>query len=86
MHGINIGDNVFVRSNTRDDYVGKLVAADGIFVTLDQCSWVAESGRFHAFMRDGRAEGMEIEPIGDNWTVCVSAIKPWNHALFEGAV
>lgn len=77
-----VGDTVFVRGNTRDDYLGQIVSIDGPHtVTLDQCSWVSESGRFHEFLRDGRAKGMEIEVIGDGWTVNWSAICPWPHEL-----
>lgn len=86
MHGLKVGDSVFVRASTRDDYVGRLVSIDGLFVTLDQCSWVAESGRFHIFMRNGHADGMEIEPMGDGWTVCLSGIMHWKHPLFTEAV
>lgn len=78
-----VGDNVFVRANTRDDYVGRVVSVDGPFtVTLDQCSWVSDSGRFHVFMQRGRADNMEIEFIGDGVTVNWSMIKRWDHELF----
>ena len=85
---ITIGENVWVRAGTRDDYVGKLVSIDGPFtVTLDSAAWVAESGRFSVFMRDGRADSMEIEPMGDGLTLNnISAIKPWPHALFKEAI
>ena len=85
---VQIGDNVFVRGTTRDDYVGKLVENNDLTgeVTLDRCSWVAVSGRFHTFLRDGTAEGMEIEPMGDGWSIRRSAIGPWKHKLFTEAV
>lgn len=82
-----VGDTVFVRSNTRDDYVGKIACIDGPFtVTLDECSWVSDSGRFHEFMQNGQADGMEIEVIGNGWTVNWSAIKPWPHKLFQESI
>ena len=82
----NIGDTVFVRANTRDDYVGKISDIPGPFtVTLDECSWVASSGRFNEFIRRGAAangENMEIEPMGDGVTINWSLIMPWPHKLF----
>lgn len=82
-----VGDTVFVRANTRDDYVGRIAEVDGPFtVTLDQCSWIANSGRFHEFMQTGRAINMEIEPMGDGFTINWSLIGRWSHNLFMEAV
>ena len=84
---IKVGDTVFVRANTRDDYVGKVLSIDGPFtVTLNQCSWIADSGRFGEFMKNGQAANMETEFIGDGWMVNFSAIKPWPHKLFKESI
>lgn len=81
---VNIGDNVFVRTPTRDDYIGRLVEQDGPFtVTLDQCSWVADSGRFGAFRRGGVQEQTEVEFVGDGETLHWVSIGPWPHKLPE---
>lgn len=82
MDKIEIGDVIFIRSNTRDDFVGRLVFQGGPFtVTLDQCSWIADSGRFGKFMREGKSDGMETEFIGDGCTINFSLRKPWPHTL-----
>ena len=83
---LKVGDTVFVRANTRDDYVGVIVDIPGPFtVTLNGCSWVASSGRFNEFIRRGapeNKENMEIEPMGDGISVNWSLIMLWPHKLF----
>ncbi len=79
------GQSYFVRTVT-DYWVGELVSVDGPReLTLKGAAWVANTGRLHEFVRDGRAEGMEIEPVG---TVMCSwlAVLPWPHPLFREAV
>lgn len=44
-------------------YVGRLVAIDDLFVTLDQCAWVADTGRFAEALRTGKL--LEVEPYPD---------------------
>ena len=70
------------------NWVGRLVTIDGPYaVTIEEAAWIAESGRFHVFLRDGAADGMEIEPVPDgpmglvwvNWIV-------WSHKLFRKTV
>ena len=81
-----VGDTVFVRANTRDDYVGRIVDIPGPFtVVLDQCSWVASSGRFNEFIQRGEPanrDNLEIEPMGDGVAVNWSLIMRWPHKLF----
>ena len=60
-----IGQCYFVRGPA-DHWVGKLAAIQGPFsLTLVEAAWVASSGRLHQFIRDGRADNMEIEPVGE---------------------
>jgi len=81
-----IGENYFVRTSAGIDYVGRLEEIDGPHtITLSECSWVANTGRFHEFIAKGRAANMEIEPIGD-FMVHYSGIAPWPHKLFTEAV
>lgn len=82
---LEVGKTYFVQSCTKD-WVGRLVSIDGPYtVTLEDAAWVALSGRLHAFVRDGQADGMEIEPVG---VVCVQWVNwiPWDHALFKDPV
>lgn len=70
------GDHVMT-FGPNDDYVGKLVEyLPGKMVALTQASWVANSGRLATFCAEGKADSMEIEPVGD---ICVTFvdIKPW---------
>jgi hypothetical protein len=78
--GIKIGDNVFLRSLT-DHYVGRLVAIFPHVAVLEDAAWVADSGRLHMFIADGKAANMEIEPVGriaHHW----QGLLPWAHKLF----
>jgi len=82
---LEIGKCYFVQTCTKD-WVGRLVSIDGPYtLTLVEASWVADSGRFHQFVRDGKTENMEVEPVG---AVCCQWVNwiPWDHPLFTGAV
>ena len=79
------GDKVFVRTVT-DHWVGVLVSWDGPYmVTIKDFAWIADSGRLHHFLRDGRAENMEVEPAPDGMQAKIQflAILNWPHALFR---
>ena len=67
-------------------YVGRLVRVLGPHTAvLDDAAWVSETGRLHVFMREGRADGMEVEPVG---VQCVhwAGWRPWPHKLFPESV
>lgn len=84
---LKIGETYFVRDPAADSYVGRLVAiVDPFTVALAGASWVANSGRLHAFVRDGKAEGMEIEPVGFVPCAHFRSIIEWPHKLFTEAV
>lgn len=84
---VEIGKFYLVRGGAKD-YVGLVVALPTPFTAvLEQAAWVAESGRWHEFLRDGRADGMEIEPcgpgrVGLRWEEWFE----WPHPLFTEAV
>ncbi|MCA1685801.1 MAG: hypothetical protein LC745_07395 [Planctomycetia bacterium] len=79
------GQTYHVRTAT-DHYVGELSSVDSPHtVTLRRASWVANTGRLSEFVARGRADGMEVEPVGTvmlHW----SAIIPWPHELFAKAI
>lgn len=79
-----IGQCYFVRTVT-DYWVGRLAAIGPHSLTLTDASWVAVTGRLSAFMRDGKAQGMEIEPVG---AICVQWLtwSPWPHDLFTEVI
>lgn len=85
MKELVLGENYFVQTCTKD-WVGRLISVEGPYtLTLEDASWIAESGRLHIFVRDGKVEGMEVEPVG---VVCVQWVNwiPWPHELFTESV
>jgi hypothetical protein len=81
-----IGKTYFVRNPSADSYVGRLVAViDPFTVALEDASWVAQSGRLHTFVREGKAPNMEIEPVGYVPRARYQSIVEWDHPLFTEA-
>ena len=81
-----LGEKVFVRTVT-DHWVGRIAGIYGPYtVGLTEAAWIAESGRLHVFVRDGKAEGMEVEVVGTIKRVQYLAILPWKHELFKESV
>ena len=82
---LKVGATVFVRGNN-DHYVGRITAIlPGQVVALEDASWVANSGRLSEFCKNGKAESMEVEPVGrivQSW----DGIIEWPHKLFTKAV
>ena len=60
--GWKIGSQYFIRGVTLY-YVGRLIAIDEHFATLDQCAWVADTGRFSEALKTGKLN--EVEPFPD---------------------
>jgi len=65
-------------------YVGRCVEIIGPHtVLLEDAAWVSETGQYlSTFLRDGKTEQMEIEPVG---TRCIhwAGWGVWNHKLFK---
>ena len=71
------------------NFVARVAAVTPTEVVLADAAWVADTGRFHEFLRDGRTESMEIEPLPDGWSIplaYVSGTLPWPHPLFRDPV
>ncbi len=82
---LKVGLRVYVQTCTKD-WVGIVASIDSPYMmTLVRASWVADSGRMHVFVRDGRAEGMEVEYVGQ---VAVSWVNwiPWPNNPFTESV
>jgi hypothetical protein len=81
--GLEVGSCVIVRIPSGFTYVGRLVALYATHIALVEAAWVADSGRFSAFLATGRADGMEIEPYPDDTVVRVprqlAEIADWGH-------
>lgn len=81
---LEIGKNYLVDTGVKL-YVGRLVSQQPFMLSLADASWVADTGRLHEFVKNGRADGNEIEPVGSIVLRWESAI-PWNHKLPKEAV
>ena len=80
-----IGKCYFIRTAT-DYWVGRLVAIQGPFAfTLEEASWIADTGRLSEFMAKGSATEMEVEPVGEITCQWLSYL-PWPHPLFTKVV
>ena len=81
------GETVFIETFGKH-FLGRVKAADYTTVTLEDASWVADSGRFGEFLARGLADGMEVEPVGEVTIqlMYISAKYPWRHALPKDAI
>lgn len=78
---MQVGQCYYVRTVT-DHWVGRVVAIGPHSVALEECSWVADSGRLSEFIAKGETEQMEIEYVGD-YTTKWLGFAPWPHKLFK---
>ena len=75
-----VGQSLFIRTVTYH-LVGKVTSVNGTLIELYEASWVADSGRFSAAIKDGTL--LEVEFVGRCF-VNASAITdcfPWKHEL-----
>lgn len=76
-----IGKSYFIRTVTMH-LIGKLILLNEKELVLSECSWIADSGRFHNALKDGNLS--EVEPFVDdvivNRTSIIDATE-WRHAL-----
>ena len=93
---IEVGRKYFFQTCTKD-WIGYVLAVRGPYTVVigpdpeqpeGRVAWVSESGRLHAFLEEGNAEGMEIECCPKGNTVGLQWVNwhPWNHPLFEETV
>lgn len=79
-----VGDQVFIRTVTLY-YTGKILALDNTWITLGTAAWIADTGRFHQFLKDGAVN--EYEGFPELVSIPLGSIidvSPWRHALFVG--
>ena len=82
---VEIGKAYLFRTVTHIE-LGRVVAICGDFVTLEDASWVADTGRYHNALRDGllAQNESEIEPYPITSTVNLGSLinfAPWPHEL-----
>lgn len=84
-----VGKKVFIRTVTHY-FLGLLEEitklGKGSFLILTQCSWVADTRRFHSWIADGPTHDCEVEPYPKNKRVYVNIesiidICEWDHTL-----
>ncbi len=78
-----IGESVFIRTVTYH-HVGRVIGETPMFIMLEECSWVADSGRFNTALTTG--ELSEVEPMPGVVRVNKSSIvdvSRWSHELPE---
>ena len=75
-----VGGKWFIRTVTFH-LIGKVVRRSGLFLVLQDASWVADSGRFMQAIKNGTLS--EVEPVGDAIVGLASIVDafPWKHAL-----
>jgi hypothetical protein len=62
--------------------IGRITRIDGMFITLEEASWVADTGRFHNALLEGNLS--EVEPFPHGCVVHLGSLvdaAPWVHEL-----
>jgi hypothetical protein len=77
-----VGKNYFLRTVTHH-YTGRLVKVTAKELVLEEAAWVADDGRFHDALRDGKFN--EVEPYYEEQVIInrgalIDAVV-WQHAL-----
>lgn len=83
-HPYKIGQNYFIRTVTYF-LTGKLINVFEYELVFSDAAWIADTGRFYNFIKDGEAN--EVEPIMGNVIIGRHAIIDcieWTHSLPRG--
>lgn len=78
---VEVGKAYLFRTVTHIE-VGRVISVHGNFVTLEDASWIADTGRYHDCLKKGVFN--EVEPYPDTTTVNTAALinyAPWSHDL-----
>ena len=76
-----VGTNVFVRTVTLY-HVGKVIDVTPGFITLADCSWVADTGRFGVALATGTLNETELFPNDVHVSIgSIIDITAWTHNL-----
>lgn len=75
-----VGKKLLIRTVTYFS-VGKVEQVQDGFIKLSTASWVADTGRFHNAIKDGKLN--EVEPVGEMYVSLGSIVDmfPWQHEL-----
>lgn len=83
-HPFKIGEKYFIRTATFFQ-LGRLKEICGKWLILEDAAWIADTGRFHEFLKDGKCN--EYEAFVDNVFIPIDSvidITIWSHSLFKG--
>jgi hypothetical protein len=77
-----VGEKVFFRTVTYHA-LGEVKKIVGRFVHLKNASWIADTGRFMNFIKDGVQTNTEIEPVGEMFLNMDTVVDffIWKHKL-----
>ena len=77
-----VGGKYFFRTVTYH-MVGEVKKIVGRFAYLKGASWIADTGRFSDFIKDGLQTGTEVEPVGEQFVNLDTVVDffEWKHAL-----
>lgn len=77
-----IGTKVFVRTVTMN-YTGRVADLTERWLVLEDCAWIADSGRWMQALANGTLSEVEPYPDGAVWVAmgAVLDISEWSHDL-----
>lgn len=83
-HPFVLGEKYFIRTATYF-HLGRLIEVTGKWLVLSEASWIADTGRFYDFLKNGNCN--EYESFQDDVYVPIDSIIDvtiWRHELFKG--
>jgi len=77
-----VGEKIFFRTVTYHA-LGEVKKVVGRFVQLKNASWIADTGRFMGWIKDGVQTNSEIEPVGDMFLNMDTVVDFffWKHSM-----
>jgi hypothetical protein len=77
-----VGEKIFFRTVTYHA-LGEVKKIVGRFVYLKNASWIADTGRFMNWIKDGEQTNSEIEPVGEMFLNMDTVVDMfvWKHKL-----
>lgn len=78
---VEIGKSYLFRTVTHIE-VGRVKAINGSFITLEEASWIPDTGRYYDCLSDGTFN--EVEPYPETTTINAGSLInfcPWGHEL-----
>jgi len=79
-----VGEKYFIRTATYF-HLGRLKDISGKWLILEEACWIADTGRFHDFLKEGKCNEYEafVEDVFISLDSVIDITK-WSHELFKG--